>query len=112
MKKRNAETKEKQLERFLMNVAETAENALREYRQEREAKNRLYAAEYVTRQGFSRSSNNIETDRTGEATLPLRSFAAATPLCTYRKRQKARAIWHFLIPQEAFCRHLLSHSNC
>ena len=49
MKKRNAEEKEKQLERFLMNVAETAENALREYWQERDAENRLYATEYVTR---------------------------------------------------------------
>ena len=52
MKKRNAETKENQLERFLMNVAETAENALREYWQERDAENRIYATEYVTRRGL------------------------------------------------------------
>ena len=52
MKKRNAETKEKQLERFLMNVAETAENALREYWEERDAENRMYATEYVTRWGL------------------------------------------------------------
>lgn len=52
MNKRSAKTKEKELERFLMNVAETAENALREYWQEREAENRLYAAEYVTRRGL------------------------------------------------------------
>ena len=52
MKKRNAETKEKQLERFLMKVAETAENTMREYWQERETENRIYATEYVTRRGL------------------------------------------------------------
>ena len=41
-------TKEREIERFLMKVAETAENAMRE----REAENRLYAAEYVTRRGL------------------------------------------------------------
>ena len=52
MKKRNAETKENDFERFLMNVAETAENALREYWEERDAENRMYATEYVTRRGL------------------------------------------------------------
>ena len=45
-------TKQREIERFLMKVAETAENAMREYLQEREAENLLYAAEYVTRRGF------------------------------------------------------------
>ena len=31
MSRRNTKTKENDIERFLMNVAETAENALREY---------------------------------------------------------------------------------
>lgn len=52
MKRRNAEQKQRQLEDFLMNVAETAENALREYWQERDAENRRYATEYVTRRGL------------------------------------------------------------
>ena len=45
-------TKQREIERFLMKVAETAENAMREYLQEQEAENHLYAAEYVTRRGF------------------------------------------------------------
>ena len=52
MKRRNAEQKQKQLEDFLMNVAESAENALREYWQERDEENRRYATEYVTRRGL------------------------------------------------------------
>ena len=52
MSRRSAKAKEKEIERFLMNVAETAENALREYWEERDAENRLYATEYVTRRGL------------------------------------------------------------
>jgi len=52
MSRRNAKTKENEVERFLMNVAETAENAWREYWEEREAESRLYATEYVTRRGL------------------------------------------------------------
>ena len=52
MSRRSAKSKEKEIERFLMNVAETAENTLREYLQERETENRLYATEYVTRWGL------------------------------------------------------------
>lgn len=52
MKKRNAKQKQKQLEDFLMKVAESAENALREYWEERDEKNRRYATEYVTRRGL------------------------------------------------------------
>ena len=56
MRKRSAEEKQKQLERFLMNVAEAADAALWEYWREKEAEHRR------------------------EATLPLRCLAAATPL--------------------------------
>ena len=52
MSRRNTKTKENDIERFLLNVAETAENALREYWQERDAENRMYATEYVTRRGL------------------------------------------------------------
>ena len=52
MSRRSAKAKEKEIERFLMKVAETAENALREYWEERDAENRLYATEYVTRRGL------------------------------------------------------------
>ena len=60
MRKRSAEEKQKQLERFLMNVAEAADAAL---------------------WGLSRNSDSMANRRgTGEATLPLRCLAAATPL--------------------------------
>ena len=52
MRKHSAEEKEKQLERFLMGVAEAADAALREYWQDREAEHRRYAMEYVTRRGL------------------------------------------------------------
>ena len=57
MSRRNTKTKENDIERFLMNVAETAENALRENWEERDAENRIYATEYVTRRGLSRNSD-------------------------------------------------------
>ena len=41
MSRRNTKTKENDIERFLLNVAETAENALREYWEERDAENRM-----------------------------------------------------------------------
>lgn len=44
--------KDSGLERFLMNVADNAEAALREYLQERDSENRRYATEYVTRRGL------------------------------------------------------------
>ena len=40
MRKRSAEEKQKQLERFLMNVAEAADAALWEYWREKEAEHR------------------------------------------------------------------------
>ncbi|MCE4879763.1 hypothetical protein LW093_09085 [Clostridioides difficile] len=52
MRKRSAEEKQKQLERFLMNVAEAADAALREYWQDRDAEHRRFATEYVTRRGL------------------------------------------------------------
>ena len=58
MSRRSAKAKEKEIERFLMKVAETAENTMREYWQERETENRRYAAEYVTRRGLSRNSDS------------------------------------------------------
>ena len=51
MRKRSAEEKQKQLERFLMNVAEAADAALWEYWREKEAEHRRFATEYVTRRG-------------------------------------------------------------
>ena len=48
MRKRSAEEKQKQLERFLMNVAEAADAALWEYWREKEAEHRRFATEYVT----------------------------------------------------------------
>ena len=93
MRKRSAEEKQKQLERFLMNVAEAADAALWEYWREKEAEHRRFATEYVTRRGLipqqsmsragglSRNSDSMADRRgTGEATLPLRCLAAATPL--------------------------------
>ena len=74
MSRRNTKTKENDIERFLMNVAETAENALREYWEERDAENRLYATEYVTRRGL-------------------------IPICTnFRKIDKV-AVWGFYVFQ-------------
>lgn len=52
MRKRSAEEKQKQLERFLMNVAEAAAAALWEYWREKEAEHRRFATEYVTRRGL------------------------------------------------------------
>ena len=81
MRKRSAEEKQKQLERFLMNVAEAADAALWEYWREKEAEHRRFATEYVTRRGLIRNSDSMADRRgTGEATLPLRCLAAATPL--------------------------------
>ena len=72
MRKRSAEEKQKQLERFLMNVAEAADAALWEYWREKEAERAG---------GLSRNSDSMADRRgTGEATLPLRCLAAATPL--------------------------------
>ena len=52
MQKHSPKEKEKQLEKFLMNVADAAEAALREYWREKDAESRRYALEYVTRRGL------------------------------------------------------------
>ena len=84
MRKRSAEEKQKQLERFLMNVAEAADAALWEYWREKEAEHRRFATEYVTRRGAYPATvtawQTAGEGGTGEATLPLRCLAAATPL--------------------------------
>ena len=52
MSKQDTGKKDSGLERFLMNVADNAEAALREYWQERDNETRRYATEYVTRWGL------------------------------------------------------------
>ena len=39
-------------EHYFTKLVENAENAMREYWQEKDAENRLFALEYVTRRGF------------------------------------------------------------
>jgi hypothetical protein len=79
MRKRSAEEKQKQLERFLMNVAEAADAALWEYWREKEAA--VLQRSMSRAGGLSRNSDSMADRRgTGEATLPLRCLAAATPL--------------------------------
>jgi len=74
MRKRSAEEKQKQLERFLMNVAEAADAALWEYW-------RVLQRNMSRAGGLCRNSDSMADRRgTGEATLPLRCLAAATPL--------------------------------
>ena len=80
MRKRSAEEKQKQLERFLMNVAEAADAALWEYWKRK--RNTAVLQRSMSRAGgLSRNSDSMADRRgTGEATLPLRCLAAATPL--------------------------------
>lgn len=52
MTKRKKKTDSRQLERFFMELAETAEAAMREYLRERGAEQEYYATEYVRRRGF------------------------------------------------------------
>ena len=84
MRKRSAEEKQKQLERFLMNVAEAADAALWEYWREKEAEHRRFATEYVTRRGAYPATvtawQTAGEGGTGEATLPLR-WLCQLPLC-------------------------------
>ena len=81
MRKRSAEEKQKQLERFLMNVAEAADAALWEYWREKEANTAVLQRSMSRAGGLSRNSDSMADRRgTGEATLPLRCLAAATPL--------------------------------
>ena len=94
-------TKQREIERFLMKVAETAENAMREYMQDREAENRLYATEYVTRRGLSHSSNTGNAG-TGEA--------ARLCACRGYGTQGKRALRHGNVHNSLF-RHGKRHSQ-
>ena len=82
MRKRSAEEKQKQLERFLMNVAEAADAALWEYWREKEAE--PFCNGVCHAPGAYPSTvtawQTAGEGGTGEATLPLRCLAAATPL--------------------------------
>ena len=76
MRKRSAEEKQKQLERFLMNVAEAADAALWEYWREKEAEPRRFATE-----GLSLNSDSMADRRGGgdrgsytSPTLPCGSY--------------------------------------
>ena len=85
MRKRSAEEKQKQLERFLMNVAEAADAALWEYYGSiggKRKRNTAALQRSMSRAGGLSRNNDSMADRrgTGEATLPLRCLAAATPL--------------------------------
>ncbi len=60
MRKRSAEEKQKQLERFLMNVAEAADAALWEYWREKEAEHRRFATETPVRQHSGTPKGGIE----------------------------------------------------
>ena len=81
MRKRSAEEKQKQLERFLMNVAEAADAALWEYWREKEAEHRRFATEYVTRGGLSRNSDSMADRRgTGKLHFPYAALRQL-PLC-------------------------------
>ena len=42
----------KQLETFFSQIAERADNAMREYQQERGGEHTLYVAEYIQRRGY------------------------------------------------------------
>ena len=79
MRKRSAEEKQKQLERFLMNVAEAADAALLEYWREKEAEHRRFATSRAG--GLSRNSDSMADRRGGgdrgsytSPTLPCGSY--------------------------------------
>lgn len=52
MNKRIRKKDEKQIEKFLLDIADAFDAATREYWEEREAENRLYVREYVRRTGL------------------------------------------------------------
>lgn len=52
MKRTKKKTDKKQLELFLMKVAENADNTLREYLQECGGEHSLYVAEYMQRRSY------------------------------------------------------------
>ena len=92
MRKRSAEEKQKQLERFLMNVAEAADAALWEYWREKEAEYRR-AAE-LTQRGDA-------AFHTGRPFLRRRPYANRLLSACRTAADAAERIysWHFSIAQ-------------
>ena len=81
MRKRSAEEKQKQLERFLMNVAEAADAALWEYWRERKRNTAVLQRSMSRAGGLSRNSDSMADRRgTGKLRFPYAAAAAATPL--------------------------------
>ena len=81
MRKRSAEEKQKQLERFLMNVAEAADAALWEYWREKEAEHRRFATEYVTRRGLISAPGTFPALRYGGFAADRGSYTSPTLPC-------------------------------
>lgn len=52
MSRQKKETANIQRERYFTKIAEKAENAMREYQQERGGEHRLYVAEYIRRRSY------------------------------------------------------------
>lgn len=52
MSRKKKKTDNMQREHYFTKIIENAENAMREYQQERGGEHRLYVAEYVRRRGF------------------------------------------------------------
>lgn len=52
MSRQRKETANMRRERYFTKIVEKAENAMREYQQERGGEHRLYAAEYVRRRSY------------------------------------------------------------
>lgn len=81
MRKRSAEEKQKQLERFLMNVAKPPTLHYGSIGGKRKRNTAVLQRSMSRAGGLSRNSDSMADRRgTGEATLPLRCLAAATPL--------------------------------
>ena len=84
MRKRSAEEKQKQLERFLMNVAEAADAALWEYWREKEADTAVLQRSMSRAGGLSRNSDSMADRRGGGGQGKLHFPYAALrqlPLC-------------------------------
>lgn len=52
MSRQTKKNADRQREHYFTKIIEKAENAMREYQQERGGEHRLYAAEYVRRRGY------------------------------------------------------------
>ena len=80
MRKRSAEEKQKQLERFLMNVAEAADAALWEYWREKEAEHRRFAT--VTAWQTAGGQGKLHFPYAALRQLPLCELAGSEHLAT------------------------------